>query len=62
MPPDQPTDEGQTDVSVGHVEDWTHMLSFERSTRLRDNVGSQNGTVSDPAEGTRDHTDIVRAF
>ena len=32
------------------------MLSFERSTRFRDNVGSQNGTVSDPAEGTRDHT------
>ena len=32
------------------------MLSFERSTRLRDHVGSQNGTVSDPAEGTRYHT------
>ena len=30
--------------------------TFERSTRLRDNVGSQNGTVSDPAEGIRNHT------
>jgi hypothetical protein len=46
----------QTGRSVTYIEDWTHMLSFERSTRLRDNVGSQNGTVSDPAEGhTRPH-------